>query len=96
MLFTATTPTSQGDRIVLFADPDDARKDARDGKTIFGVAVELDASRRRLTPRGELARSADPDWATSAYLEQFGRVMARGPIPFELFRVPSNTLACCR
>jgi len=95
MLFTATTPTTQGDRIVLFADPDDARKDAGDGRTIFGVAVELDASRRRLTPRRELGTATDPDWATSAYLEHFGRVMARGPIPSELFRTSTNLLVCC-
>ena len=96
MFFTATTPTSQGDRIVLFLDPDEARRDARDGQTIFGVAVELDASRRRLTAGPGRGPAADPDWATSAYHEHFGRVMARGPIPFELFRSPSKLLACCR
>lgn len=95
MLFTATTPTSQGDRIVLHLDPDEARKEAIDGATIFGVAVALDVSRRRLKPHLEGGSSADPDWTTAAYLEHFGRVMARGPIPRDLFRSTSTRLACC-
>ena len=86
MLFTATLPCSQGDRIVLFDDPDDARRHAGDDRTIFEVAVDLDISRRRLTSRNYPETASDPDWATPAFLEQYGRVMARGPIPGELFQ----------
>lgn len=85
MLFTTTTPASQGDRILLFVDPMDAREEAPDRRTIYEVAVDLDASRRRLRGVGFPEASTDPDWATPAYFEDYGRIMARGPIPGELF-----------
>lgn len=83
MLFTATAPAAQGDRILLFVDPVEARGHAPDGHSIFGVAVELDASRRRLTTAGNPGEPGA--WATQAYLEQHGRVIAKGPIPDVLF-----------
>src|SRR4051812_20244177 len=69
MLFTSTTPARQGDRILLYLDPDRARDDARDGQTIFEVAVGLDASGGRLTSVGLADERGGADWATPAYFE---------------------------
>lgn len=101
MLFTSTTPARQGDRITLYLDPREARHDARDGRTIFGVAVGLDPSGRRLNRVALDDPADDPLWGTPAYFEDFQRIVARGPIPDELFTpllpiYPSEeALGCC-
>ena len=94
MLFTATTPARQGDRILLYLDPNQALGEARDGRPIFEVAVGLDASGRRLTRVGVPSTWDDPDWATPAYFEDSGSIMARGPIPGEFF-VPMVSESPC-
>ena len=70
------------------------REQARDGRPIFEVAVGLDASGRRLRGVGFPDDANDPDWATPAYFEDFGRIMARGPIPGELFSPLALAHAC--
>ena len=90
MLFTATHPARQEDRIVLFLDADDARA-AADGRPIFGLNVGLDPSGRRLAADG-LATAGDADWDTPAYFEDVRRIMARGPIPKVFF---SSLEMCC-
>lgn len=94
MLFTATTPARQGDRILLYLDQNEARCEARDGQPIFEVAVGLDASGRRLTSLGVPDTWNDPNWATPAYFEDSGRIMARGPIPGELFAPMDGESLC--
>jgi len=85
MLFTTTTPTHQGDRITLYLELDEARDDARDGRTIFEVAVGLDLSGHRLTSDSAHKPAHDSLWGTPAYFEDFQRIVARGPIPDALF-----------
>jgi hypothetical protein len=94
MLFTTTTPAAQGDRILLYLDPFAARAEASDSRTVFEVAVDLDASGRRLRGVGSPEVATDPEWATPAYFEDFGRIMARGSIPGELF-APIPLLSSC-
>jgi hypothetical protein len=90
MLFTTTTPSHQGDRITLYLELDEARDDARDGGTIFEVAVGLDLSGHRLTSDSAHKPSHDPLWGTPAYFEDFQRIVARGPIPDTLFTPIEN------
>ena len=85
MLFTSTVPALQGDRIMLYLDSREARRASGDGRTVFGVAVDLDASGRRLTSLPAHATAEDPLWGTPAYFEDFRRIVARGPIPSQLF-----------
>lgn len=85
MLFTSTTPSLQGDRIMLYLDEREARHDAQDGQAIFGVAVGLDSSGRRLRSVAADNPIDDPLWGTPAYFEDYQRIVARGPIPDELF-----------
>lgn len=92
MLFATTNPDSQGDRVLLYFDPTRARAEARDGRTIFGVVADLDASRRRVAaPDG--SAGLDLPWSAPAYLEGFDRVVARGPIPVALVLEQPG---CCR
>jgi len=94
MLFTATSPARQGDRILLFLDPQHARASTQDGQPIFGVAVGLDPAGRSLSGEAPPDAAEDPNWTTPAYLEDFQSVMARGPIPGAYF-FPLVTPACC-
>jgi hypothetical protein len=87
MLFTSTSPDAQGDRIVLYFDPEQAKADSAEGHVILGVDVALDASCRRLSIGPQRGRvDLDPDWTTAAYLEDFDRVVARDPLPDALFQ----------
>ncbi len=86
MLFTSTRPDAQGDRILLYFDPEHAKADSAEGHAILAVDVALDASRRRLsTPPQRGGAGLDPAWTTAAYLESFDRIVARGPLPDALF-----------
>lgn len=87
MLFTATSPAHQGDRILLFPRRADAGDAADPGGPIFAVCVHFDGVSRRIIPAEGRKSAVDPTWSAPAYLVNPRAIIARGPLPAELYRI---------
>jgi hypothetical protein len=85
MFYALTPPESVTDRVRLYPTARAALAQACEDRTVFVVAVDLDAGGRLVVPRWVDPQAIAPDWATCAQLHGDGSITARGRIPQELF-----------